>query len=126
MSVSLFHAVLLGVVQGLTEFLPVSSTAHLALAQRFLPGFSQPGILFDVMLHVGTLFAVVLYFRERLAAIVRGLLGADAVERVRTAKLVAFLALAVALTGAVTLPLKRLAVEGMSDFRHIGFALIGT
>ena len=59
MSVTLGQAVLLGIVQGLTEFLPVSSTAHLALAQRFRPGFAQPGILFDVQLHVGTLFAVV-------------------------------------------------------------------
>ena len=58
MSVSVGQAVLLGTVQGLTEFLPVSSTAHLALAQRFLPGFAQPGILFDVVLHVGTLAAV--------------------------------------------------------------------
>jgi len=126
MSVSFFHAVVLGVVQGLTEFLPVSSTAHLALAQRFLPGFSQPGILFDVMLHVGTLVAVVVYFRERLLAIARGLFGADAAERRRAAKLVALLLLAVALTGAVTLPLKKLAVEGMSDFRRIGFAMIAT
>ncbi|MGZ6988650.1 MAG: undecaprenyl-diphosphate phosphatase, partial [Thermoanaerobaculia bacterium] len=64
MSVTIGQAVLLGIVQGLTEFLPVSSTAHLALAQRFLPGFTQPGILFDVLLHVGTLFAVVIYFRS--------------------------------------------------------------
>ena len=64
MSVTVGQAILLGVVQGLTEFLPVSSTAHLALVQHWLPGFSQPGILFDVMLHVGTLFAVAIYFRS--------------------------------------------------------------
>ena len=47
MSVTFWQAILLGALQGLTEFLPVSSSAHLILAQRLLPGFSQPGVLFD-------------------------------------------------------------------------------
>ena len=58
MSITVGQAVLLGILQGVTEFLPVSSTAHLALAQSLIPGFAQPGILFDVLLHVGTLVAV--------------------------------------------------------------------
>lgn len=60
---------LLGVVQGLTEFLPVSSSGHLVLFQKLIPGFSQPGITFDVILHFGTLFAVVFYFRKDLLKI---------------------------------------------------------
>ena len=60
----LFHAALLGLVQGLTEFLPVSSSGHLAIAQHFLPGFEQPGILFDVLLHAATTLAVLIYFRS--------------------------------------------------------------
>lgn len=123
MSVSVWQAVVLGAVQGLTEFLPVSSTAHLALAQHFLPGFRQPGILFDVMLHVGTLVAVVVHFRERLARTFCGLFGRGE-ERARAWKLVLLLGVAVACTGAVTLPLKKLAVEGMSDFRRMGAALV--
>lgn len=122
MSVSVWQAVVLGAVQGLTEFLPVSSTAHLALVQRFLPGFRQPGILFDVMLHVGTLAAVVVHFRARLLETFRGLL-ATGPERARAAKLVLLLLVAVACTGAVTLPLKKVAIEGMSDFRRMGAAL---
>lgn len=59
-----FNALLLGLVQGFTEFLPVSSSAHLALIQSLLPSFSQPGILFDVVLHFGTLLAIVFYFRK--------------------------------------------------------------
>lgn len=59
-------AVFLGVVQGLTEFLPVSSSGHLVLIQSLMPGFRQPGILFDVLLHLATLFAVLFYFRERI------------------------------------------------------------
>ncbi|ABA87905.1 undecaprenyl diphosphate phosphatase [Syntrophotalea carbinolica DSM 2380] len=60
---SFLHAILLGLLQGLTEFLPVSSSGHLAIAQHFLPGFSQPGVLFDVLLHAGTMAAVLVYFR---------------------------------------------------------------
>lgn len=58
------HAALLGLIQGLTEFLPVSSSGHLAITQYFLPGFEQPGLLFDVLLHFATTMAVVIYFRE--------------------------------------------------------------
>jgi len=126
MSVTLGQAVLLGVVQGLTEFLPVSSTVHLALAQRFLPGFAQPGILFDVLLHVGTLFAVVVYFRSRIAATFAGAFSSDPPERRKAWKLIGLLVLAVGLTGLVTMPLKRFAIEGMTEFRRMGVALLGT
>jgi len=66
---TLVQSILLGALQGLTEFLPVSSSGHLAIAQHFLPGFEQPGVLFDVLLHVGTFGAVVLYFRRELTDI---------------------------------------------------------
>ena len=60
------EAIFLGLLQGLTEFLPVSSSGHLAIAQHFLPNFQQPGVLFDVLLHVGTMVAVIIYFRREL------------------------------------------------------------
>ncbi|MCZ6681192.1 MAG: undecaprenyl-diphosphatase, partial [Candidatus Poribacteria bacterium] len=61
---TILEAILLGVLQGLTEFLPVSSSGHLVLAQHFL-GLKEPQILFDVMLHLGTLGAVVIvYYRS--------------------------------------------------------------
>jgi undecaprenyl-diphosphatase len=63
---TIFGALFLGILQGLTEFLPVSSSGHLVLAQKFIPGFSQPGVLFDTVLHGGTLVAVIVYFRERI------------------------------------------------------------
>lgn len=59
-----FSACLLGLIQGLTEFLPVSSSGHLAITQHFLPGFQQPGLLFDVLLHAATTLAVIFYFRR--------------------------------------------------------------
>lgn len=64
---NLFDAVFLGLLQGLTEFLPVSSSGHLAIAQHFMPGFEPPGLLFEVMLHLGTMLAVILYFWRDLA-----------------------------------------------------------
>ena len=57
-----FEAIFLGALQGATEFLPVSSSGHLVLAQHLLGGFEQPGVLFDVLLHVGTMIAVIIYF----------------------------------------------------------------
>ena len=57
----LWQAVVLAVAQGITEFLPISSTAHLTLIP-WLFGWQDPGLTFDVALHVGTLFAVSLYF----------------------------------------------------------------
>ena len=56
-----YQAIVLAVVQGLTEFLPISSTAHLTLVPWLL-GWNDPGLTFDVALHAGTLLAVLLYF----------------------------------------------------------------
>jgi undecaprenyl-diphosphatase len=58
--------ILLGIVQGLTEFLPVSSSGHLVIIQSILPGFNEPGVLFHATVHLGTLGAVLVYFREDL------------------------------------------------------------
>jgi len=72
----LLEAVLLGVVQGLTEFLPVSSSGHLLLGQYFL-GMDQErfGLSFDAAIHTGTVLAVVWYFRWDLLAMARAFLG---------------------------------------------------
>lgn len=67
---SLFQAVVLGIVQGLTEFLPVSSSAHLALVPWAL-GWRDPGLAFDVALHLGTLVAVLWYFRAEWLRLIR-------------------------------------------------------
>lgn len=68
----LVYAVLLGVIQGLTEFLPVSSSAHLILARAFFGwNAEQFGIAFDVACHLGTLLAVVVYFWADILAMVR-------------------------------------------------------
>lgn len=69
-----YQSLILGFIQGLTEFLPVSSSGHLVIFQRFF-GLTEPEIFFDVCLHIGTLVAVVFYFRSDLFQIVRSVLG---------------------------------------------------
>jgi len=64
----LYHAAALGVVQGLTEFLPVSSSGHLVLFQNLF-GFREPEILFDISLHIGTLLAIFVFFFKDLQRI---------------------------------------------------------
>jgi undecaprenyl-diphosphatase len=71
------NAILLGIIQGLTEFLPVSSSAHLVIAQSFLKGFHQTGILFDIVLHMGTLVAVIFFLRKEIYALLKALLPAS-------------------------------------------------
>ena len=59
----------LGALQGLAEFLPISSSGHLVLAQKLIPGFNLPNVFFDVVVHMGTLFAVLYYFRKKILEI---------------------------------------------------------
>ncbi|MFP5501004.1 MAG: undecaprenyl-diphosphate phosphatase [Candidatus Sericytochromatia bacterium] len=61
-----FQAATLGLVQGVTEFLPISSTAHLVLTPWLLGWEADQGLTFDVALHIGTLFAMLVYFRRDL------------------------------------------------------------
>jgi len=69
----ILQAFYLGVLQGFSEFLPISSSGHLVLAQHFL-GLREPQLFFDVAVHVGTLMAVFLLFRDDLVLMLKGCL----------------------------------------------------
>jgi undecaprenyl-diphosphatase len=69
-----WEGVLLGVVQGLTEFFPVSSSGHLVIGTALL-GVEMPGIVFEVAVHVATLGSVLIVYRERIRALLRGMIG---------------------------------------------------
>src|SRR5690349_13192268 len=67
---ALFVPLMLGIVEGLTEFLPVSSTAHILLIGHFL-GFDSPGRVFEVLIQFGAILAIVVVYFGRLIAIAR-------------------------------------------------------
>jgi undecaprenyl-diphosphatase len=77
------QAIALGIIQGLSEFLPISSSAHLALAP-WLFGWEDPGLAFDVALHFGTLLAVLWYFRMEWLALIKAAFGIITTGRVET------------------------------------------
>jgi undecaprenyl-diphosphatase len=68
---NLVPALILGLIQGLTEFLPISSSAHLRITGLFLPGAEDPGATFTAITQIGTELAVLLYFRKDIANIIR-------------------------------------------------------
>src|SRR5215207_4466420 len=98
---TILQALVLGVMQGLAEFLPISSSAHLSLAP-FLFGWDDPGLAFDVALHLGTLAAVLWYFRAEWARLLRAATGIVRNRRIQTdeERRVVFLVIAT-LPGAV-------------------------
>jgi len=71
----IFHALILALIQGLTEFLPISSSAHLILPSKVL-GWPDQGLSFDVAVHVGTLAAVMMYFKKELVSMTSGTVSA--------------------------------------------------
>lgn len=66
----LLKAIILGIVQGLTEFLPVSSSGHLVIGSELL-NFQEQGVVFDICLHLGTLVSVIIVFRRELLAMIK-------------------------------------------------------
>ncbi len=73
--VSIVETVILGIIQGLTEWLPVSSSGHLAIAKEFLDW--QPSVAFYVLLHIGTVIVIVLFFRREIAETLKALIRRD-------------------------------------------------
>lgn len=114
------QAVLLGSIQGLTEFLPVSSSAHLALAPRLF-SFADPGLTFDVALHLGTLAAVLFFYRGTWLGLFA---GAARDPRGGEARTLALLALATLPAAVAGLALEHAAEEAFRDPRRIGACLI--
>jgi undecaprenyl-diphosphatase len=123
--VTAFQALVLGVLQGLSEFLPISSSAHLALAP-WLFHWRDPGLAFDVALHFGTLIAVLWYFRAQWASLFGAAVNIVAHRRVETEeeRRVIYLIIAT-IPGAIAgLALEKYAESAFRDPRLIATVLI--
>lgn len=102
---SYLEAVILGIVQGLTEFLPVSSSAHLVMAQQFLK-IQEANVMFDLVLHLGTMCALLLVFGRDIVRLILSLgpprfYGANLEQKKRDAKFVGLLIIAAVPTGII-------------------------
>ena len=87
----LVKALILGIVEGLTEFLPISSTGHLILAGALLGFSDQKAKLFDVAIQTGAMFAIIWYYRSKIGATVAGIFSDPVAKRFATNVLIAFL-----------------------------------
>lgn len=132
---SLLHSILLGIIQGVTEFLPVSSSGHLAIAEHLLgmEGASEIPEFFDVLLHLGTLAAVFAAYWSEICDIVReffrgcgDLIHRTTPERVPPARRMILLIIVGTLPLLLVLPVKDM-VEGLADSMwFVGAALLFT
>lgn len=118
---NLLDALILGLVQGLTEFLPVSSSGHLVMAETFLD-VPSAGIFVEVALHVATLLSVVIVYRARLAELALGTLRRDP----DALRYMALLALATVPAAVVGLTLKDLVERAFATPALTGFMLLFT
>ncbi len=122
---TIFQAVVLGIVQGLAELLPISSSAHLALTPYFL-GWKDPGLAFDVALHLGTLIALVWYFRAEWIDMTRSAWRIAATRRIETVhdRRLVYLVIATIPAGVGGLLLNDLAETTFRSPKIIGTTLI--
>ena len=81
--------IILGLIQGLTEFLPVSSSGHLVLG-KYLIGAEMPGVVFELAVHFGTLMSVLIYFRKKVLRLIQAIYKPSMIE---DRKMILYLAL---------------------------------
>lgn len=133
---NLIQAVLMGIVQGLSEFLPISSSGHLVFTSNFYKVFkgieivqeSNQEIFFDIMLHFGTLIAVLIFFRKEIIDIIKALYLGIKTKNYSdiNCKIGLYILLGTIITVAVALPMEKLAEKLVYSPAIVGILLIIT
>jgi undecaprenyl-diphosphatase len=119
----LFHIIVLSIVQGLTEFLPVSSSGHLVLVPLVIQ-LPDQGLLMDLAVHIGTLLAVLVYYRRDLWAMALGFLRHKTEADAQARRLGIYILLASLPAVIIGFLLHKLVPEGIRDVRVIAFTTI--
>ncbi|NMB92229.1 MAG: undecaprenyl-diphosphate phosphatase [Parcubacteria group bacterium] len=114
MNILLFQAIILGLVQGLTEFLPISSSAHLVIMQEFFPIFKNSAVVFDLVLHLGSVLALLIFFLK------------DIKQILSSKKLIVNLILATIITVVIVFPFKSIIEKSFQNTKLAGLLLIIT
>ncbi len=125
---SLFEAIIFGIVQGISEFLPISSTAHIIITE-LLFGYNFPGLAYEIFLHIASVFAVIIYFWRDLWSVIRGFFSyfIDKSDTNRIHFMFGiYIIIATAITGSLGLILKNLVVDIMKTPPFIAAALAVT
>ncbi len=118
------QALLLGIIQGVTEWLPVSSSGHLVIGQHLLGLKSEENLVFDLVVHLGTILAVVAFFRTELWKIVGSFAVRDGSDEQRRLRKLGLLLLAGTVPVAAAGVLFKDSISSVFDFRLVGIALI--
>lgn len=122
---SIWILIFLAILQALTEFLPISSSGHLAIFQLIIKSFKEPPLLFDLFLHLGTLIATIIYFRKQIIVIFKIVKEnyKNLQKFVRfydsSSDIIPALIWSTVITGAIAFPLKNISEKAFTDHRYI-------
>lgn len=126
---SIWEAILFGLVQGLTEFLPISSSAHIVIF-GYIVGRTTPGLGFEVFLHMASLLAVMLYFRRDLYWVIGGffrwMLGKGREDDAVAGRFALYLGVGTVITGGLGLLMMKILGDAIKAPPVVATALIGT
>jgi undecaprenyl-diphosphatase len=119
-------SILLGIVEGLTEFLPVSSTAHLRIAEAFMkiPLDDPYWMMYTIVIQVGAIFALCLIYLERILGFMRTFPRGDKGDRNWLTHPISFTLIAFAVTSATTLPLRKWSEKNLGSIKAMALALV--
>ena len=132
---NIIQAIIMGIVQGLSEFLPISSSAHLVISSNLYKYFTNTKhvelsqeIFLDIMLHLGTLIAVIIFFRKDILEIIKSFLNGCKEKNFseNSAKTGLFIIIGTIVTVIVALPLKNIAEKLVNSPHIVGMILIIT